>query len=115
MKIIIVKDNISLDEVKKIAENQYGNMLKAVVDIEKETIAVGGELHADAAELLIEKENSDARNIWGINIYPQKTGDDLIIFDSLVNIKPLLNNRTLYVEDEEIRNKIKKIIDKLIV
>jgi len=90
------------------------NTLKAVIDIEKEIMAIGGELHADANQLLIENEGSDQRKVWGINIYPKETRDKWIVFDSLINIKPLSNNRSLGVEDEEIRNKIKEVVSKLI-
>lgn len=114
MEIKIIKEKILIDEVKKMAREQFGSMVKAAVDIEKEIMAVGGELHSDADELLIEKEGSNPQNVWGINIYPERDKKDWIVFDSLINIKPLANNRTLYVESEEIRNKIKKIVNKLI-
>jgi len=111
MDIKIIKQVISLDEVKKMAGNQYGSMIKAVVDIEKEIIAIGGELHSDAEQLLVEK-GSSSQNIWGINIYPGQK--DMIVFDSLINIKPSLNNKNLYIEKEEIRIKIKEIVSRLI-
>ena len=114
MKIKIVKNEISLEEVKKMADDQYGNMVKAVVDVEKEIMAIGGELHADANELLFEKEKSDSKNVWGINIYPGESKDKWIVFDSLINIKPLLGNRSLIIENEEIKNKIKEIVNRLI-
>ncbi len=46
-------------------------MIKFVVDIEKEIIAIGGELHSDAMEILIE-DGSRGDNIWGGNFYPLK-------------------------------------------
>jgi hypothetical protein len=114
MEIKIVKEKISLEEVKKMAEEQFIDMVKAVVDIEKEIMAIGGELHADANQLLIEIEGSDQRKVWGINIYPKETREKWIVFDSLINIKPLSNNRTLGIESEEIRNKIEEVVNKLI-
>ncbi len=38
-----IKKNISLDKLKAVAENTFGVMVKAVVDIEKETMVVDGE------------------------------------------------------------------------
>jgi len=114
MEIKIIKEEISLQEVKKMAEDQYGDMIKAVVDIEKGIMAIGGELHSDANELLIEKEGCSQENVWGINIYPDESRDKCIVFNSLINVKPLSNNRTLGVENEEVRDRIKKIVDKLI-
>jgi hypothetical protein len=43
----IVNDKISVDELRKIAEETFGELVKAVVDVEKEVMAVGGELHSD--------------------------------------------------------------------
>ena len=114
MEIKIIKKEIPLQEVKKMAEEQYGEMIKAVVDIKKQIMAIGGELHADANELLFKKEGSDFKNVWGINIYPKEVENKQIVFDSLINIKPLSGNRNLSIEDEEIKNKIRKIVNKLI-
>lgn len=113
MKIEILRKRISLEEAKKTAEEQYGDMFKAVVDIKKETIAIGGELHADANELLI-KNGSDQDNVWGINIFPDNPPESFIEFNSLINIKPSQNNRSLDIENEEIKEKIRNIVNKLI-
>jgi hypothetical protein len=113
MEIKIVSEKISLNEVKEMARGQYGNMIKAAIDIEKKIMALGGELHSDANEMLTEI-GSDQRMVWGINIYPKRPIEERIEFDSLINIKPLSGNKSLYVESEEIRNKIREIIDNLI-
>jgi len=114
MTIKIIKEKISLDELKKIAEENYGDMVKAVVDIEKEIIAMGGEFHSDANVILVEQNGSNQEDIWGINIYPEKEKNEWLEFNSLINIKPLKNNRDVEIESEEIKDKIKNIINKLI-
>lgn len=108
----IIKDKITITELKEMAAAFSGVFVKAVVDIEKEIMAVDAELHADLRELLLEKENSEHKNIWGINLYPEKIGDDFIEFDSMVNIKPSFGNRTRGVDNLEIREKIKSIVKK---
>jgi len=108
----IVKDKISIQELGKMAEKMFGSLVKAMVDVEKEIMAVDAPMHADLLELLIEKENSEVKNLWGINIYPEKTGDDFIEFDSMMNLKPDLGNRTRGVNDENIRKKIIEIVKK---
>lgn len=113
MKIIIVKNKIEIEKLKDIAKNQFESLVKAVVDIENELMAIGGELHADE-EVLLSEHGSKRENTWGINVYPEKPKNDWIEFDSMINIKPQYNNRSRGVENEEIRNKIKKIVDKLI-
>lgn len=73
------------------------------------------ELHIDEALKLVEQFQSKGKDIWGINLYPEKTGDDMIEFDSMINLKPDLENRTRGVDSPEIQEKIKNIIHKLII
>lgn len=109
----IVKDKIFIGELKEMAEKMYGNLVKVVVDVEKEIMAVNGELHSDEQELLIEK-GSKPENLWGINIYPQLDDENWIEFDSVINLKPHFGNRTRGVDNPEIKEKIIKIINKLV-
>jgi len=95
-----------------MAKERFGDLVKAVVDIEQEIMAVGGEMHADEEAVLMEKEKSKRENTWGINIYPEK--EESIEFDSVINLKPSFGNRSRNVENQEIKNKIREIIDKLI-
>ncbi len=113
MNIKIVKDKISKDELKNIAREIFGEMVKAVVDVKKEIMAVGGELHADSEALLL-KDDSNQDDLWGINIYPDKPAEDWIIFTALINIRPRLGNKSMEIQDKNIRERIKKIIDKLV-
>jgi len=109
----IVTNNISLDELKKLALSRFGNLVKAVVDIDKKIMALDAELHADEEALLL-ADGSKQENLWGINIYPEMSPADRIEFDSMINIKPHQANRSRYVEDQTIREKIIRIVDKLI-
>lgn len=110
----IIKEPISKETLKEMAEQQFGSLVKAVVDVEKEIMALGGELHADEEALLAEQEGSNREFTWGINLYPDKEGDELIEFDSMVNIKPAFGNRSRSVENKEVQNKIREIIKKLV-
>lgn len=111
MKIII--DKITVDELSEMTKKMFGNLVKAVVDIEKEIMAVDGELHADEEELLL-RNNSKREHLWGINLYPELTGDDFIEFDSMINLRPSQGNRSRGVDDKETRNKIIKVVNKLV-
>lgn len=115
MEARIIKDKISKEELKQIAKEQFGDLLKAVVDVEKEIMAIGPELHSDGEVLLIEQEDSKREYTWGINLYPGRQKEDWIEFDSIINIKPSLGNRSREVEKPEIKEKIKNIINKLVV
>lgn len=114
METKIVKDAIPLADVRVLAHEQYGDIIKAVVDVERGIMGVGGELHADIQSLLIEKERSRGDTTWGINLYLEKTGDEFVEFDSMINLKPALGNRTRSVEDATVREKIKEIVNRLI-
>ncbi len=109
--MIIVSESISLAELKKMAEERFGNMVKAVIDVEKEIMAVDAELHADEEALLLEK-GSKQEDLWGINIYPEMPETERIEFDSMINLRPSQGNRTRGVDAPEIRQKIIRIVNK---
>lgn len=114
MSIKIIKDAISVNELKEIAKNQFGDLVKAVVDIEKEIIAIGGELHADEEALLLQN-GSRQENLWGINLHFNKSNDEFIEFDSMINIRPSQSNKSRGVESFDIQRKIRGVISKLIL
>ena len=113
MNIKIIKDKITLLEVKKMAEESYGDMVKAVVDLEREIMAIGGEFHADGEALLLE-EGSKQADLWGINFYPDQIDDKFIEYNSLINIRPKAGNRKADIEIPEIKSRIKDVVNKLI-
>jgi|SRR3989344_4507274 len=114
MPIQIIKSPINKFQLRQIAKERFGDLVKGAVDIEQKIMALGGELHIDEQIALIEGEESKHENVWGLNLYPEKDGEEFIEFDSMINIKPNLGNRTRGVNDEQIRNKIKNIVSKLI-
>jgi len=114
MEIKIIKTPISKQQLVEIAEGQFGELTKAVIDIEQEIMAVGGELHSDAEIELAEKENSKREYTWGVNLWPKRPKEAWIEFDSVINIKPSFGNRSRDVEDPETKAKVKSVINKLI-
>src|SRR3989344_4517192 len=98
MSIKIVKDNISIAELKEMAKEEFGDVIKAVVDVEQEIMAVGGEFHAEEETFLMEQENSKRENTWGINLQLHESDNGFIEFDSMVNLKPAYGNRSRGVE-----------------
>jgi len=109
MKIVDKKNKISLEDLNKMANNMFGDLVKAVVDINKEIMAVGAELHADEEELLL-KDGSKQENLWGINIYPKEDKENRIEFDSMINLRPSRRNYSRGVDDLKTRGRIKEII-----
>ena len=114
MKIIDKENKISIQELKLMSENMFGDLVKAVLDIEKEIMAIDAELHADQEKVLLEN-GSKQEYLWGINLYPDETDDDFIEFDSMINLRPSWGNRSRGVDDKNIQHKIIEIVNKLIV
>ena len=109
----IVTEAVTTKELQDTAAGMFGNFVKAVVDVEKEIIAIDAELHADEEALLL-KNGSKQENLWGINIYPDLPNGDRIEFDSMINLKPRQGNKTRNVDDPKTRSKIIKIVNKLV-
>ena len=107
-------DRIGIDELEEMAENMYGELVKAVVDVEKRTMVVDAGLHVDEEQLLLES-GSRQSDLWGINLYPDSFGDeDFVEFDSMINIRPAQGNRSRSVEDESSRNLIVEIVEEIV-
>ena len=109
----LIDSKISKAELVEIAKERFGDMVKAVVDVELGIMIVGGELHADEEAMLLER-GSKQENLWGINIYVDMPEEDRIEFDSMINIRPRQNNRSRDVLDEGIRKKIAVIVNDLV-
>ena len=113
MDIKIIKKRISHKDLQKIAEENYGEMTKGVVDLKQKIIALGGELHADAETILLE-QGSKQVYLWGFNIYPAKSKEERIEYTSLINIRPKQGNRAIEIKDENLRKQVKEVIDSLV-
>lgn len=109
--MIILDKHITRGELSILAQNLYGDMIKGVVDVEQELVALDAELHSDLESLLLDN-GSEQENLWGINLYPEAEDEDFLEFDSLINIRPRQGNRSRDVENEDIRKKIKSIVAK---
>lgn len=113
MSIQIVKNKITKAELAALAQNQFGDLVKAVVDVEKEIMAIGGDLHADEEALLLE-QGSVQKNLWGINLYLKHSDENFIEFDSMINVRPSQGNMSRGVEDAPTRDAIWRIVKTLV-
>ena len=112
-EIILIEKPIPLKELKDIAFLRFGDLIKAVVDVEKRIMAIGASMHADEEKFLLEL-GSLQDDLWGINIYPDSPKESRIEFDSMINLRPRQNNRTRGVEDLQLQSKIIEIVNILI-
>jgi hypothetical protein len=109
----IIKNTLELNKLGEMAVSTFGSMVKAVIDIDKELLAVDAELHSDLEALLLES-GSKQKSLWGINLYPDMQGEDFIEFESVINMRPSQGNRSCGVDDKEIRRRIIEIVNRRI-
>jgi len=88
----------------------YSLMVKIVVDIRRRTLAGGGEMHADCEALLL-AQGSEQDDLWGANWYPD---EQQIEYESLINIRPRLGNRSMVIQSDDIRRKVSEITQELL-
>ena len=109
----IVRNRIGKSVLKEKYGHYFKTIIKAVVDIEKQIIALDAELHSDLEALLL-KDGSRQENIWGINLYLDRGRENFIEYSALINIRPAQNNSSMEILDSEIKKRIKQVVEKLI-
>jgi hypothetical protein len=107
MGMKILEKQMLLSEIKNLAKEWYTLMIKGTVDIKRKKVAIGGDYHMESAELLV-KDGSNHSDVWGFNIWFDK--EKQLEFDSLVNIKPALGNKSRGLENEDVIKEATKII-----
>lgn len=113
MRFVTSQSKITLEELKELASQMFGNLVKAVIDVKKEEVALQAELHSDLEASLLE-QGSSQNNLWGINLYPDTEGENFIEFDSMINLRPSQGNVSRGVDSPEIQDLIRKIVANLI-
>jgi hypothetical protein len=109
----ILDNPIKVQELNDIALKNFGDLVKAVVDVNQGLLAIDAELHSDLEALLLER-GSKQQNLWGINFYPSLSGDDFIEFDSMINLRPSQGNMSRGVDNQAIRGKILELASRWI-
>ena len=105
---IVIVEAVIIPEQLVLVQEEYGEYVKVVVDIERGILAAGGEWHADAERVLLEA-GSLQEHLWGggINLSKKK-----IEFTSLINMRPRLST-SQEVLDQTIRDKMEITIKKI--
>lgn len=109
----ILEQPLPLEELRQMSARVFGDFVKAVVDIDRHLVALDANLHSDLEAALLEK-GSRQTSLWGINLYPEATGEGLIEFDSMINMRPVQGNRSRGVESEAVRKKITAVVEQWI-
>ncbi len=109
----IIREPITRSDIASLAAAQFGDMVKAVVDVACQVMVIGGELHSDEEAALLD-DGSKQEHLWGINLYPDEPESDWIEYDSIINIRPSRGNRSRDVEDPDVKESIRRVVDGLI-
>jgi hypothetical protein len=113
MKTVTPTEPIFLDELRRLAVERFGDLVKAVVDVQRRIMIVDADLHADQeAELLA--GGSRQQDLWGINFYPDLPEPDWLEFDSMINLRPSFGNRSRGVDDPEMRERIASLVREVV-
>lgn len=109
----LIEKRISKAELLPLELKGHMSLVKAVVDVRRRVMIAGTSMHSDAESLLLE-QGSEQADLWGINLYLKKPSDDWIEYDSMINLRPWQDNDSRGVDNPEIRQKIREIVDELV-
>ncbi len=88
-------------------------MVKVVVDVARNVLAAGGDLHADGEQVLLD-DGARQEDLWGANVYPTQPHERQIEYTSLINIRPRQGNRSMDIEDASRRTAVESLIRMLL-
>jgi hypothetical protein len=107
--IHVLKEKAASAQVQDML-GEYEGMIKIVVDIRRRILSGGGEMHADCESVLLD-DGSEQDDLWGANWYPQ---EQRIEFESLINIRPRLGNRSIVLQDENLRRQVETVTQEIL-
>lgn len=106
----IFQEPIPVETIQRLADEEFGNMVKFVVDLERRVICAGGGLHSDEEELLLQ-DGSKQSDLWGANFYLDRPKEKRLIYTSMINIRPSDGNVKQEIMSNEIRQRVKELAD----
>ena len=106
-EVQLLDRRIEAAELRRLVE-RYEDMVKYVVDVERGLIAIGGEMHVDAEQLLLESGSRQA-DLCGANDYPGRGCDGCIEYTSFINIRPSSGNRSMELVLPHLRDKVREL------
>jgi hypothetical protein len=102
--IHIIREYATKEQLQEMME-MLETYVKLAVDIERRVLAGGGAMHADCEAVLLE-DGSQQEFIWGADWNPESQE---VTFESLINIRPRQNNRSLELQDPELWAKVEQV------
>jgi hypothetical protein len=111
--ILLLTEPVPPRTLKVLVERFFEDVVKYVADVDRGVLALGGELHADAAAALLEA-GSRQEHLWGANYYPGRDPEDCIEYTSLISIRPSRGNPSMVIQDGDVRARVRDITFQLI-
>jgi len=111
--IVIVRERIDAAELARLVLLYFEDMVKYVVDVERDVVGLGGEMHADAEQLLLE-DGSRQVDLWGANYYPGRGPDGCVEYTALINVRPAAENRSMEIQDPAVRDRVRDLTSALV-
>jgi len=111
--IVLTSNALDPAEVRRLARAFFDDMVKVVVDVRRGRAAVGGELHADGEQLLLE-EGSEQADLWGANYYPGRGTEGCLEFTAMINIRPAQDNAGMEIRDPEVRRPVRDVVTRVL-
>lgn len=113
MRRVTESEPISLEDVRTLARGRFGDMVKGVVDLARGILLLDADLHADQEAGLL-ADGSQQADLWGINLYPDMADSDWLEFDSMINLRPSVGNRSRGVDDPATRAAIAGLVARVV-
>lgn len=107
--IHIIREHATTEQLQEMME-MLETYIKLAVDIERGILAGGGAMHADCEAVLLE-DGSRQEFIWGADWNPEAQE---VTFESLINIRPRQNNRSMELQAPGLRAQVEQITRKLL-
>ena len=111
--IVLTSDALAPAELRRLVQAFFSDMVKVVVDVRRGRAAVGGELHADGEQVLLE-EGSEQADLWGVNYYPGRGPEKCIQFTAMINIRPEDGNAGMEIQDPEVRRLVRDVVSRVL-
>jgi len=104
MAIHIIRDRATPAQIADMMQTLQ-TYIKLAVDVDREILAGGGEMHADCERALLDDGSQQSR-VWGADWNP---ASNEVTYESLINIRPSQNNRSMEIQDSQIRSTVERI------
>ncbi len=111
--IVIAAAPIPPEQLRRLVAAWFGDMVKIVVDVRRGLVAAGGELHADAEALLLDR-GSRQEDLWGANYFPGLGPERCVEYTALINIRPGQGNRSMEIQSQDVREQVRRLVEGLI-